>query len=242
MIGINTKHTKFLTTDKDRMDTDSWAPNVPVHLQARRRQHCQVRFAAASSGALGFASMPGYAQDYKRTMSKALDLDLKKLQARAFDRAEWAGEALRRYHEAIGKLGEAAVQPLRGLYQWTFVPPTLWASVALLFRRKSRQFNALVSASLLILRVGFDGQHGDVSRFRPIGPEYPSGGWGVVFEMRLKNLEPVFACQVIDFMRRETGVPWIFSQIREGFDQLLEKLLLVLVQASLLLGSGKVVP
>ena len=59
-------------------------------------------------------------------MTKALDLDLKKLQARAFDRAEWADGVLRRYHAAIAKLGDATAQPLRGLYQWMFVPPTIW--------------------------------------------------------------------------------------------------------------------
>ncbi len=59
-------------------------------------------------------------------MTKALDLDLKKLKARAFDRAEWAGEALQRYHAAARKLDEAVVRPLRGLYQWMFVPTTLW--------------------------------------------------------------------------------------------------------------------
>lgn len=59
-------------------------------------------------------------------MTTTLDHDLKRLQARAFDRAEWAGEALQRYHAAIGKLGEAVVLPLRGLYQWMFVPTTLW--------------------------------------------------------------------------------------------------------------------
>ena len=59
-------------------------------------------------------------------MTKALDLDLKKLQARAFDRAEWAEEALRRYHSAIGNLDDAVVKPLRGLYKWMFVPTTLW--------------------------------------------------------------------------------------------------------------------
>ena len=75
---------------------------------------------------LGFASLPGYARLHGIAMSKALDLDLKKLKARAFDRAEWAGEALQRYHAVIGKLGDAVVQPLRGLYQWMFVPTTLW--------------------------------------------------------------------------------------------------------------------
>jgi hypothetical protein len=59
-------------------------------------------------------------------MITALDLDLKKLEARAFDRAEWAGEALRRYHAAKPKLDAAVVQSLCGLYQWMFVPPTLW--------------------------------------------------------------------------------------------------------------------
>jgi hypothetical protein len=59
-------------------------------------------------------------------MTKALDLDLKRLQARAFDRADWAEEAIRRYHAAISNHNDAAVQPLRGLYAWMFVPTTLW--------------------------------------------------------------------------------------------------------------------
>ena len=59
-------------------------------------------------------------------MTTALDLDLKKLQVRAFDRAEWAGEALQRYHATIAKLDAVVVQSLRGLYQWMFVPTTLW--------------------------------------------------------------------------------------------------------------------
>ncbi len=59
-------------------------------------------------------------------MSKSLHLDLKKLQTRAFDRAEWAEEALQRYHAAIPNLDAAVVQSLRGLYQWMFVPTTLW--------------------------------------------------------------------------------------------------------------------
>ncbi len=59
-------------------------------------------------------------------MTTALNLDIKKLKARAFDRAEWAEEALQRYHAAIAKLDTALVQPLRGLYQWMFVPTTLW--------------------------------------------------------------------------------------------------------------------
>jgi hypothetical protein len=39
-------------------------------------------------------------QRHGKTMTKALDLDLKKLKARAFDRAEWAEGVLRRYHAA----------------------------------------------------------------------------------------------------------------------------------------------
>ncbi len=59
-------------------------------------------------------------------MTKALDLDLKKLKARAYHRAEWAEETLRRYHSAIPNLSDAAAQQLRSLYNWMFVPPTLW--------------------------------------------------------------------------------------------------------------------
>ena len=59
-------------------------------------------------------------------MSIALDLDLKKLKAHAFHRAEWAEDALRRYHAALPKLNEAVVQQLQGLYIWMFVPTTLW--------------------------------------------------------------------------------------------------------------------
>ena len=59
-------------------------------------------------------------------MTKALDLDLQKLKARAFDRAEWAEEVLRRYHAATLNLDDVADQQLRALYNWMFVPPTLW--------------------------------------------------------------------------------------------------------------------
>ena len=59
-------------------------------------------------------------------MTAALDLDLKRLAARAFDRAEWAEDALRRYHGVILNLGDAAARPLTALYRWMFVPPTLW--------------------------------------------------------------------------------------------------------------------
>ena len=59
-------------------------------------------------------------------MTTALDDDLKKLQTRAFDRAEWAADCLRRYHAAIPKLDAAVAQQLRRLYDWMFVPTTLW--------------------------------------------------------------------------------------------------------------------
>ncbi|MEI7729730.1 MAG: hypothetical protein WCO56_09155 [Verrucomicrobiota bacterium] len=59
-------------------------------------------------------------------MTTALDRDLEKLKARAFDRANWAEDALRRYHAVIPKLTEAAALSLHALYQWMFVPPTLW--------------------------------------------------------------------------------------------------------------------
>ena len=59
-------------------------------------------------------------------MAKALDLDLKKLKARAFYRAEWAEDVLRSYHAIIPKLNVATAQQLRPLYEWMFVPTTLW--------------------------------------------------------------------------------------------------------------------
>jgi hypothetical protein len=59
-------------------------------------------------------------------MTTSLDLDLEKLKARAFDRAERAEEVLRRYHAATPNLNDAVAQQLRALYNWMFVPPTLW--------------------------------------------------------------------------------------------------------------------
>ena len=59
-------------------------------------------------------------------MTKALALDLKKLNARAFDRAGWAEEVLRRYHATPRKPDEVSAKQLRALYEWMFVPPTLW--------------------------------------------------------------------------------------------------------------------
>jgi hypothetical protein len=59
-------------------------------------------------------------------MTTALNLDLKKLKARAFDRAEWAERVLRNYHAANLNPNDAVARQLRALYNWMFVPTTLW--------------------------------------------------------------------------------------------------------------------
>jgi hypothetical protein len=59
-------------------------------------------------------------------MTTGVDLDLQRLKARAFDRAEWAEGVLRRYHATTPNLNDAAAQQLRALYNWMFVPTTLW--------------------------------------------------------------------------------------------------------------------
>ncbi len=59
-------------------------------------------------------------------MTTALELDLKKLEARAFDRAEWAAGAIQHYHAIVPHLATAATRQLESLYRWMFVPPTLW--------------------------------------------------------------------------------------------------------------------
>jgi hypothetical protein len=59
-------------------------------------------------------------------VTDALAADLKKLEARAFHSAEWAGEVLRRYHALLHKLGDVNAGRVRALYLWMFVPPTLW--------------------------------------------------------------------------------------------------------------------
>ena len=59
-------------------------------------------------------------------MATPLELDLKKLQAQAFHRAEWAEAAIQRYHAVLPKLKSEAVQQLKGLYDWMFVPYSLW--------------------------------------------------------------------------------------------------------------------
>ena len=59
-------------------------------------------------------------------MTTALDLDLKRLEARAYDRAEWAEQVLRNYHAANLNPNDAVARQLRALYNWMFVPTTLW--------------------------------------------------------------------------------------------------------------------
>lgn len=59
-------------------------------------------------------------------MTAELALDLKRLKARAFDRVEWAEDALRRYHALISNLDAVTAQQLQSIYVWMFVPTTLW--------------------------------------------------------------------------------------------------------------------
>ena len=59
-------------------------------------------------------------------MTKALERDLKKIESRAYHFAEWAEDTLRRYHAAIPNWQDAAAARLRALYDWMFVPLTLW--------------------------------------------------------------------------------------------------------------------
>lgn len=56
----------------------------------------------------------------------AVNIDLKKLEDRAFERAEWAEDAIRRYHIAVPRFAGDVAQKMRVLYDWMFVPPTLW--------------------------------------------------------------------------------------------------------------------
>ncbi len=61
-----------------------------------------------------------------KPMTKALERDLKKLESRAYHAAEWAEDALRRFHSAIPNLQEGQAVRLSVLYDWMFVPLTLW--------------------------------------------------------------------------------------------------------------------
>jgi len=59
-------------------------------------------------------------------MKSRLTLDLERLKSRAYHRAEWAEGTLRRYHAACQKPKEVVEPQFRTLYDWMFVPPTLW--------------------------------------------------------------------------------------------------------------------
>ena len=59
-------------------------------------------------------------------MKNELLSDLKKLKSRAFHAAEWSEGVIRRYHAVLPSLKEVDAGKLRNLYQWIFVPPTLW--------------------------------------------------------------------------------------------------------------------
>jgi hypothetical protein len=64
-------------------------------------QQRKTTFPLSRCSALGFTPVPGYIRRHYRTMTEALEFDLKKLKARAFDRADWADGVLRRYHAVI---------------------------------------------------------------------------------------------------------------------------------------------
>lgn len=58
--------------------------------------------------------------------SKALSLDLKKIEARAYGIADWAAGVLGRYHAQLASLSKEDAQTLVRLHAWVFVPLTLW--------------------------------------------------------------------------------------------------------------------
>jgi hypothetical protein len=59
-------------------------------------------------------------------MKSQLALDMERLTSRAYHRAEWADATLRRYHAARLNLKGRVEPQLRLIYDWMFVPPTLW--------------------------------------------------------------------------------------------------------------------
>ncbi len=59
-------------------------------------------------------------------MKSRLALDLERLKSRAYYRRDWAEAALHHYHTARLKLKGSVEPQLRLLYDWMFVPPTLW--------------------------------------------------------------------------------------------------------------------
>ena|SRR6266576_2164627 len=59
-------------------------------------------------------------------MTTVVTLDQKKLRAQAFERAEWAEAAIRGDHARAPKLDASTVTTICVLYDWVFVPSTLW--------------------------------------------------------------------------------------------------------------------
>lgn len=59
-------------------------------------------------------------------MTKAVRNDLQRLKALAFDRAESAAGLLSRYHALAPRLSSPVREELRQLYEWLFVPISLW--------------------------------------------------------------------------------------------------------------------
>jgi hypothetical protein len=101
------------------MECDACAHQVIMH---RYKNRSTIWPGTILASTLGFAN----ALPYRRTMSNTLDSDLEKLQTRAFDRADEAEECLSHYHAAAAKLDAVTIRPLRRLYDWVFVPWSLW--------------------------------------------------------------------------------------------------------------------
>lgn len=59
-------------------------------------------------------------------MASRLQLDLKRLDALAFHRRAWHEPVIRRYHDLQRNRGGEIIQALQPLYEWMFVPLTLW--------------------------------------------------------------------------------------------------------------------
>ncbi len=57
---------------------------------------------------------------------QALVRDLEKLATRAYHAVEWSEDILSRYHALAPFSKEEQVPMMRRLYEWFFVPPTLW--------------------------------------------------------------------------------------------------------------------
>jgi len=87
----------------------------------------------------------------------------------------------------------------------------------------------------------FNCQDCDISFVRSIRPKHPARRRRVALKVRLKNLDPVFARQIVDFMRRQAVVSRILRKVAKRLDKFLEEPFLVLVQLGFLLAPGEVV-